>query len=108
MFASLFPDGPSAMALTQAQKRHLRGLAHKLKPVVMLGNAGFSEGVANELELTLEHHELIKVRVTAEDRETRDALIKEMCATVNCELVQRIGHIAVIYRRAKKPTIRLS
>ena len=107
MFASLFSTGPIVMALTEPQKRYLRGLAHKLKPVVMLGNAGFSEGVANELDLTLEHHELIKVRVSAEDRETRDALIREMCATAGCELVQRIGHIAVVYRPAKKPTIRL-
>ncbi len=107
MFASLFSNGSSDMALSELQKRHLRGLAHKLKPVVMLGNAGFSEGVANELDLTLEHHELIKVRVSAEDRETRDALIKEMCAAAKCELVQRIGHIAVVYRKAKKPSIRL-
>ena len=95
------------MPLTEAQKRHLRKLAHKLKPVVMLGNAGFSEGVANELDLTLEHHELIKVRVSAEDREARDALIKAICESARCELVQRIGHIAILYRAAKKPSIRL-
>lgn len=95
------------MALTEPQKRYLRGLAHKLKPVVMLGNAGLSEGVANELDLSLEHHELIKVRVSAEDRETRDALIQALCESARCELVQRIGHIAILYRAAKKPVIRL-
>lgn len=95
------------MPITEPQKRHLRKLAHKLKPVVMLGNAGFSEGVANELDLALEHHELIKVKVSAEDREARDALIRNICESAGCDLVQRIGHIAILYRAAKKPVIRL-
>lgn len=95
------------MPLSEAQKRHLRKLAHNLKPVIIIGNAGFSEGVANELEQTLEHHELIKVRVNAGDREERDAMIAQICDTASCELVQRIGHIAIIYRPAKKPIIRL-
>lgn len=95
------------MPLTEVQKRHLRKLAHNLKPVIILGNAGFSEGVANELESTLEHHELIKVRVNAIDREERDALIAQICERARCELVQRIGHIAIIYRPAEKPAIRL-
>lgn len=95
------------MPLSEPQKRHLRKLAHKLKPVVILGNAGFSEGVANELETTLEHHELIKVKVNAVDREERDALIAQICQRADCELVQRIGHIAILYRPAKKPVIRL-
>jgi len=95
------------MSLSEPQKRHLRKLAHNLKPVIIIGNAGYSEGVANELELTLEHHELIKVRVNAEDREARDALIAQICETASCDLVQRIGHIAILYRAAKKPVIRL-
>lgn len=96
------------MPLTEPQKRHLRKLAHSLKPLIIIGNAGYSKGVANELELTLEHHELIKVRVNAGDREERDALIGRICSSVSCELVQRIGHIAILYRAAKKPVIRLS
>ncbi len=95
------------MSLSEPQKRHLRKLAHNLKPVIIIGSAGFSEGVANELELTLEHHELIKVRVNAADREERDALIAQICETASCELVQRIGHVAILYRAAKKPVIRL-
>lgn len=95
------------MPLTEPQKRHLRKVAHNLKPVIIIGSAGFSEGVANELEQTLEHHELIKVRVNAEDREARDALIGKICDSASCELVQRIGHIAILYREAQKPVIRL-
>ena len=56
------------MALTQAQKRHLRKLAHALKPVIIVGNAGLSEALLQELDTTLEHHELIKARTATHAR----------------------------------------
>ncbi len=95
------------MALTQAQKRHLRKLAHTLKPVIIVGNAGVSPALVQELDTTLEHHELIKVRVNGEDRAARQAMIVELCDKGGSELVQTIGHIAVLYRRAEKPRLQL-
>ncbi len=95
------------MSLTAAQQRHLRKLAHNLKPLVIIGDNGLTEGVVNEIDQTLAHHELIKVRVNAMDREERDAMISAMCEGLACELVQRIGHIAIIYRRAEQPVIKL-
>lgn len=95
------------MSHTDSQKRYLRKLAHNLKPLVIIGDKGLSDSVANELDLTLAHHELIKVRVNATDREERDAMITKMCKKLKCTLVQRIGHIAVIYRAAEAPVIRL-
>jgi RNA-binding protein len=95
------------MSLTETQKRHLRKLAHNLKPLVIIGGNGLSEGVVNEIDQTVAHHELIKVRVNAMDREERDAMITAICETLKCTLVQRIGHIAVLYRPAEKPAIRL-
>jgi RNA-binding protein len=95
------------MALTQAQKRHLRKLAHSLKPVIIVGNAGLSAALLKELDSTLEHHELIKVRVNGEDRDARQAMTAELCAKSGSELVQTIGHIAVLYRRAEKPHLQL-
>lgn len=95
------------MALTEKQKKHLRSLAHKLNPVVIVGQHGLTEPVLQELEPTLEHHELIKVRVNAGDREERDAMIREMCERTGAELVQRVGHVAVLYRPARKPRITL-
>ena len=69
------------MNLNNKQKQHLKGLAHPLKPVVMLGNNGLTEGVLAEIEQALEHHELIKVKIAAEDRETKtliaDAIVRE-------------------------------
>lgn len=95
------------MSLSEPQKRHLRKLAHELKPLIIIGNAGFSVAVANELEQTLEHHELIKVRVNAGDREERDAMIAAILKKSRAELVQRIGHIAVLYRAAKEPKLKV-
>ncbi|PKM46168.1 MAG: ribosome assembly RNA-binding protein YhbY [Gammaproteobacteria bacterium HGW-Gammaproteobacteria-1] len=95
------------MALTQAQKRHLRKLAHTLKPVIIVGNAGVSPALVQELDTTLEHHELVKVRVNGEDRAARQAMVVELCDKSGGELVQTIGHIAVLYRRAEKPRLQL-
>ena len=66
-----------------------------------------SDGVIGELNQSLEHHELLKVRVNAEDREERETLIEQMCKAVSCNLVQRIGHIALIYRPAEEPVLKL-
>ena len=95
------------MPLTKTQIRHLRGLGHTLKPVVIVGGGGLSDGVLTELNQSLEHHELMKVKVNAEDREGRDLLIEQMCQSAHCELVQRIGHIALVYRPAEKPELKL-
>jgi len=59
------------MNLSTKQKQHLKGLAHPLKPVVLLGSNGLTEGVLAEIEQALEHHELIKVKIATEDRETK-------------------------------------
>ncbi len=97
------------MALKEKQKRYLRQLAHSMKPVVMVGGSGVTPGVLAELESSIEHHELLKVRVTGAEREERDAMIVELCAAVEAELVQRIGHVAVLYRapRNRPPRIHL-
>lgn len=94
-------------SLSEKQKRHLRSLAHSLKPLVMIGGAGLTEAVQRELDLTLAHHELVKVRVSADDREQRKAMIRKLCDESRAALVQEIGHIAVLYRPADKPRITL-
>ncbi len=86
------------MALTEAQKKQLRGRAHALKPVVQIGQAGLSANVMTEIEQALDHHELIKLRARVADRQTRAALLDELLARTGAELVQQIGHVAVVYR----------
>jgi len=84
--------------LTEPQKKFLRGLAHPRKVIVQTGNAGLTEGVLREVELALLHHELVKVRFVAGDRDERDEQIARAVKTTRCELVQRIGHVAILYR----------
>ena len=93
--------------LTPKQRRHLRGLSHKLKPIVMLGNAGLTENILSEIDLGLGHHELIKVRISGMERDQRAAASQEICHKTGCQLVNSIGHIAVLYRPATPPRITL-
>lgn len=88
--------------LTSAQTRFLRGQAHDLKAMLQVGGKGITEALAAEVDLALEHHELIKVKVAAEDREARDAMIGELCERTGAALVQRIGHTAVLYRASRE------
>ncbi len=94
-------------ALNNAQKRYLRGLAHPLKPVILVGAKGVTEAVASETQQALDIHELIKVKIAAGDRELRDAWIDALIAQTESELISRIGNIATLYRPAKKPLITL-
>ncbi|MFE8070723.1 ribosome assembly RNA-binding protein YhbY [Marinobacteraceae bacterium S3BR75-40.1] len=96
------------MSLSSEQRRHFRALAHDLKPVVIVGDKGLSEGLAAELERALNDHELIKVKVASPDREDRRVIIDALCEETGAELVQTIGKIAVLLRRAKKPNPKLS
>jgi len=96
------------MQLSQSQKRHLRSQAHHLKPVVIIGQHGLTENVVMEIGNALDAHELIKVKINAEDREARRELIGEILHKTGAELIQSIGHVAVLFRRnEKKPRIAL-
>src|SRR5579872_382561 len=88
----------AAPELSERQRRHLRGAAHELKPVVRLGNAGLTEAVVNEAQRALQDHELIKVKAPGGDRDARNALFLELARRTNSALIQRIGNVAVLYR----------
>ena len=88
-------------ALTNAQTRFLRGQAHGLKAMLQVGGKGISDALVAEVDGALEHHELIKVKVAAEDRDARDALVEELARRAGATLVQRIGHTAVLFRPSK-------
>lgn len=87
--------------LTNAQIRFLRGQAHDLKAMLQVGGKGITDALVAEVDLALEHHELIKVKVAGEDREQRDAMIDDLATRADAALVQRIGHTAVYYRPSK-------
>jgi RNA-binding protein len=87
------------MDITERQRRYLRGLAHPLKPVIMIGDAGLTDAIAKETGRALHDHELIKVRVRGAEREQRDALLADLAQRTGSALIHRIGHVAVLYRR---------
>lgn len=94
-------------SLTPAQRQHLKGLAHGLQPVVMIGNQGLTPAVLKEIERSLAAHELIKVKAASDEVETRRAWMGAICAETGAAPVQQIGKILVIYRAAAKPAIAL-
>jgi len=83
--------------VNSADKKKLRAEAHTLKPVVMIGQSGLTAAVLAEIELSLDSHELIKVKIRAE-RDERKLISEKICADTGAELIQTIGQIAVIYR----------
>ena len=76
----------------------IKQLAHHLKPVVIIGQHGLGENVINEVDLALDSHELIKVKLAGSDKTEREQLCTEMVAQLNTTLVQLIGRVAVLYR----------
>lgn len=91
-----------SIVLTSSQTRFLRGIAHDLKALLQIGGKGVTPAFLTELDEVLEHHELVKIKVAAEDRDARDALIAELVSGSGSALVQRIGHVAVLYRPSKE------
>ena len=95
------------MDLTRTQIRHLRGLCHPLDPVVMVADKGLTDNVRAEVELALDSHELIKVKLRG-DREQRKAWAEDLVASTGAAAVQQIGQVVCLYRRhPEKPRIQL-
>ena len=74
----------------------------------MLGQKGLTEAVLNELDIALDHHELVKVKLSVDDREQRRQMIDDICRQCEAEEVQSIGKTLSLYRpNKKKPVIQL-
>lgn len=90
--------------LKGSQKRFLRGLAHALKPVVFVGQKGFSRTLVDALDEALDHHELVKVKfVEFKEKEKKLALVAQIEQTAACEMVGLVGHVATFFRRNSDP-----
>lgn len=80
-----------------ADKKQLKAKAHALKPVVMIGQAGLTVAVLAEIEIALNCHELIKVKIRQE-RDERKLICAQIISNTDAELIQSIGQIGVFYR----------
>ncbi len=95
------------MNLSNKQIQFLKAKAHELKPIILLGGNGLTEGVMAEIDLALEHHELLKVKVPSIDREEKIAIMDAIVREAKAQKIQVIGHILVIYRPAKERKLHL-
>lgn len=94
--------------LTGKQRRFLRGLGHHLEPVVQVGKEGISEGLVGALDVALDTHELIKIKLGESAGSDRRALAEALAEAGGAELVQVLGRTVLVYRRRKKdPAIEL-
>ncbi|CAG19025.1 putative RNA-binding protein [Photobacterium profundum SS9] len=107
MFSTLIHKNRVIMNLSTKQKQHLKGLAHNLKPVVLMGSNGLTEAVIAEIEIALNHHELIKIKVATEDRETKILIVDAIIRETKAEKVQLIGKTLVLYRQTEERKIEL-
>ncbi len=92
-----------AIALTPAQRQDLKGRAHALEPVVLIGASGLTPPVLAEINRALDSHELIKIRVAGGDRRERERILSEVCAAADAAPVQHIGKVIVIFRERPAP-----
>lgn len=94
------------MSLTKPQTKHLRNLAHHLKPVISIGQNGITDNVLTELDIALNHHELVKIKLGTGDRDERQIMIEQLGRETGAEQVQAIGKTLTLFRRnTDKPKI---
>jgi putative YhbY family RNA-binding protein len=84
--------------LDPTERRALRAKAHHLEPVVTIGHHGLTPPVLHEIDVALLAHDLVKVRVLGGDRDAREAMLAQVCATLDCAPVQHLGKVLVLWR----------
>ncbi len=87
------------MELSETQKKRLRSRAHALNPVVLIGQHGLKPTVLEEITSALDFHQLIKIKLSVGDRDLRDEMVDQITQYAQAQLIQRVGNVAVLYRR---------
>lgn len=86
------------MSLSKKQLKFLRARCHDLKAVILLGQKGLTDEVLSELDIALTHHELVKIKLSVDDREARKQMIADICEKSHSQEVQSIGKTLSVYR----------
>ena len=93
-----------AIHLSGYQNRYLRGAAHSLKPVVLVGQKGLLESVTDSISRALGIHELIKIKfIDLEDRKQKKIMLKKIEEKCDCGVAGITGHVAILYRPHDDP-----
>ena len=93
---------PEPISLTSQARSALRGAAHPLKPVVLIGDQGLTEAVIKEINLALNAHELIKVRAGSQERDERESFLQSIVERLGAAAVHHLGKTLIIYRPSPK------
>lgn len=96
------------MTISNDDRKRFRGIGHRLRPVVTVAAKGLSATVLVEIDRALTDHELIKVKLAEADRSARRQTVADLCAQTGVEVIQQVGHVALLFRKAAKPDPRLS
>ena len=88
----------TAIQLSPAQRKEKRADAHHLDPVVMIGSDGLTEAVGKEIDAALAVHGLIKVRMSSDDRDARQAALESLAESLSAAPIQHIGKLLVLWR----------
>jgi RNA-binding protein len=90
--------------LKGSQRKYLRGLAHGLKPVVLIGLKGATGAVTDALQGALEHHELVKIKfIESKDKADKTRMLEDLQRSTGAQLVGSLGHTAIFYRAHPDP-----
>ncbi len=92
--------------LTSRQRGYLSGLAVSINPTVMIGKEGATDGVVKALAEEFKHRELVKLRFV-DGKDERKELARALAGRTGAELVRVIGYVAIFYKRAGDPELRL-
>ena len=93
--------------LKGSQKKHLKGLAHRLKPVVLIGQNGLTETVISSASEALKKHELIKVKfIDHKDKAMKKNIVDTLAQQTQADLVGLIGHVAILFKAHPDPAKR--
>lgn len=90
------------MQLSKQQLKYLKNLTHSLKPVIMVGQNGVTENILKELDIALNFHELVKVKIAGENKASCAAVIEQLVAASNAKVIQKIGKTLTLFRRNNK------
>ncbi len=88
-----------SFVLSQDQKHALKSKAHALNPLVRIASKGLTENVLTEIREALRVHELIKIKISGYEKEDRLKMLEEISEKMGSNLIQSIGHIAILYKK---------
>lgn len=88
--------------LNKIQLKSLKQLSHHLEPVVLLGAKGLTDAVHKEIDMALDSHELIKIKLSSKDKAEKELLAETICKKHGATLIAQIGHVITIYKKSDK------